>query len=95
MALTHWIPPDFRGGVHLFILPHAIIGPAPSFFVTQLRTDDVNCRESAGTGPVIIKVVSVTGAAFKIHHGPVVVVCIMYVITFYWYYTVAGYGSSG
>ena len=27
------------------------------------RTDGVHCRESAGTGPVILKVVSATGAA--------------------------------
>ena len=33
--------------------------------VTQLRTDGVHCRESAGTGPPVnLKVVSVTGAAF-------------------------------
>ena len=31
----------------------------------QLRTDDVHCRESAGTGSVVLKVVSVTGAAFS------------------------------
>ena len=31
--------------------------------VTQLRTDGVHCRESAGTGPVNLKVVPVTGAA--------------------------------
>ena len=31
--------------------------------VTQLRTDGVHCRESAGTGPIVLKVVPVTGAA--------------------------------
>ena len=31
--------------------------------VTQLRTDGVPCREPAGTGPVVLKVVRVTGAA--------------------------------
>ena len=31
--------------------------------VTQLRTDGVHCRESAGTGPVVLKVVPVTCAA--------------------------------
>ena len=36
--------------------------------VTQLRTDDLHCRESAGTGPVVLKVVPVTGAAFALHH---------------------------
>ena len=32
---------------------------------SQLRTDGVPCRESAGTGPVVLKVVPVTGAAFS------------------------------
>ena len=32
--------------------------------VTQVRTDGVQCRESAGTGPVVLKVVPVTGATF-------------------------------
>ena len=31
--------------------------------VTQLRADGVHCRESADTGPVVLKVVPVTGAA--------------------------------
>ena len=39
--------------------------------VTQLRTDGVHCRESAGTGPVVLKVVPGTGAAFAGHHGPI------------------------
>ena len=30
----------------------------------QLRTDSVYCRESAGTGPVVLKVVPATGVAF-------------------------------
>ena len=30
----------------------------------ELRTDGVRCRESAGTGPVVLKVVPVAGAAF-------------------------------
>ena len=29
--------------------------------VTQLRTDGIHYRESAGTGPVVLKVVPVTG----------------------------------
>ena len=32
--------------------------------VTELRTDGVHSRESAGTEPVVLKVVPVTGAAF-------------------------------
>ena len=38
--------------------------------VTQLRTDGVHCRESAGTGPVYLKIVLVTGAALAGHHDP-------------------------
>ena len=39
--------------------------------VTPLRTDGVYCRESAGTGPVALKVVLVTSAAPVGHHGPI------------------------
>ena len=63
LVLTHGIPPDFRGGVYLFIPPY-VIGSVPSYRVTQLRPDGVHCRESAGTGPVVRKVVPATGAAF-------------------------------
>ena len=53
LVLTYGIPPEFRGGV-----PYAI-GSVPSLSgLTQLRTDGVYCRESAGTGPVNLKVVS-------------------------------------
>ena len=38
--------------------------PAGHYRVTQLRTDVVHCRDSVGTGPVVLKVVPVTGAAF-------------------------------
>ena len=39
---------------------------SPVFYqVVQIQTDDVHCRESAGAGPVVLKVVSVTGAAFS------------------------------
>ena len=63
MVLTHGISTAFRDGVHLFIPPTAI-GLVRVYQVTQLRTDGVHCRESAGTGPVILKVVPVTGSAF-------------------------------
>ena len=33
--------------------------------MTQLRTDGVLCRESAGTGSEVLKVVPVTGAVFS------------------------------
>ena len=53
------IPPEFRGGVYLFILNHhnTPSGKSRVYRVTQLRTDGVHCRESAGTGPVNLKVV--------------------------------------
>ena len=58
MVLTYGIPPEFRGGVHLFILnSHTSSGQSRVYRVTQLRTDGVHCRESAGTGPVNLKVV--------------------------------------
>ena len=41
--------------------------------VTQLRTDSINCRESAGTESVQtgLKVVPVTDATFEGHHGSI------------------------
>ena len=69
--LTNGIPPEFHGGVHLFIYSHHTPpGHFRVYRVTQLRTDGVHCRESAGTGPVNLKVVPVTGAALAGHHGP-------------------------
>ena len=51
-------PPEFRGGVHIFILNrHTPSGQSRVYRVMQLRTDGVHCRESAGTGPVNLKVV--------------------------------------
>ena len=53
LVLTYGIPPEFRGGVHIFILNrHTPSGQSRVYRVTQLRTDGVHCRESAGTGPV-------------------------------------------
>ena len=64
--LTHGISPDFRGGVHLSISPSARSVQSRVDQVRQLRTDGVHCRESAGTGPVLVlKVVPVTDAAFS------------------------------
>ena len=40
-------------------------GQSRVYRVAQLRTDDVHSRESAGTGPVVLKVVPVTGAAYS------------------------------
>ena len=70
MVLTCGIPPEFRGGVHLFILNrHTPSGRSRVYRVTQLRTDGVHCRVSAGTGPVNLK-----GSSKRVlprHHGPI------------------------
>ena len=42
LVLTYGIPPEFRGGVHLFILNrHTISGQSRVYRITQLRIDDV------------------------------------------------------
>ena len=61
--LTHVIPPAFRGGVHLSIPSTTIGSEFRVYQATPLRTDDVYCGEAAGTGPVVLKLVPVTGAA--------------------------------
>ena len=55
MVLMYGIPPEFRGGVYLFILNRHTpsSGQFRVYRDTQLRTDGVHCRESAGTGPVL------------------------------------------
>ena len=45
-------------------------GQSRVYRVTQLRADGVHFRESAGTGPVNLKVVPVTGASLAGHHAP-------------------------
>ena len=58
LVLTYGIPPEFRGGVHLFIYNrHTPLDQSRVYRVTQLRTDGVQCQESAGTGPVNLEVV--------------------------------------
>ena len=39
--------------------------------VTQLHTNGVHCRESVGTGPVVLKIVPNGRCHFTGHHGPV------------------------
>ena len=66
--LTRRIPPAFRDGIHtyIYIYRQPPSGQSRIHRVTQqLRTDGVHCRESAGTAPVVLKVVSITGAAFS------------------------------
>ena len=52
-------------------MPHTPSGQSRVYRVTQLRTDGIHCRESAGTEAVVLKVVLVTGAVFAGHHGPI------------------------
>ena len=55
---AYGIPPEFRGGVHLFFLTAIFHRVSPEFNrLAQLRIDVVHCRESARTGPVNLKVV--------------------------------------
>ena len=74
MLLTYGIPPEFRGGVHSIIENrHTPSGQSRVYRVTtQLRTDGVHCRESAGTGPVNLKVVP-NGCCLVLagHYGPI------------------------
>ena len=56
VLLTGFLPISAAASIYLFIPPY-VIGSVLSYGVTQLRTDDVHCRESAGTGPVVLKVV--------------------------------------
>ena len=67
--LTHGISPDFSGCVRLLI-PSYAIGSVPSLSSHENGTDDIHCGKSVGTGPVALKVVPVTGAAFARHYGP-------------------------
>ena len=52
----------------IYLNRHTPSGQFRVYRVTQLRTDGVYCRESAGTGPVNLKVVPATGAALAGHH---------------------------
>ena len=47
----------------MYLNRHTPAGQSRVNRVTQLRTDGVHCRESAGIGPVVFKVVTVTGTA--------------------------------
>ena len=67
-----------------FYQHHTPSGQSRVYRVMQLRTDDVHCRESVGTGPVVLKVVRVTGAAFA---SPWTKCCCapLFSHTYYWY----------
>ena len=64
MVLTYGIPPEFRGSVHLGNR-HTPLGQSRVYRVAQLRTNGVHCRDLAGTGPVVLNVVPVTGAVIS------------------------------
>ena len=64
IVLTDGIPSTFRGSVHLFI-PLIAISSVQSLPGHAVAYQWLHCRESAGTGPVVLKVVPVTGAAFS------------------------------
>ena len=51
--------------------PRTFLGMVEARSVNVKNTHDNNCRESAGTGSVNLKVVPVTGAALAGHHGPI------------------------
>ncbi|CAN0391187.1 unnamed protein product, partial [Ascophyllum nodosum] len=53
----------------IYLNRHTPSGQSRVYRVTQLRTNGVHCRESAGTGPVVLNVVPVTGAAIRIGGG--------------------------
>ena len=66
VVLTHAIPLACRDSVNIYIYIYIIqSGQSRVYRVTQLlRTDGVPRRDSAGTGPVALKVVPVTGVVF-------------------------------
>ena len=64
LVLTLRIPPAFCDGDHLsYRQPPS--SQSRVYQVTQLRTNAAYCRESASTGPLILKVVPVRGASFS------------------------------
>ena len=63
--LTRGIPHDFRGGVHLSVLPAIYHRLSPKLIKSRkMRTGGVHCRASAGTGLEVFKVVPVAGASY-------------------------------
>ena len=64
LVLTHGIPPAFHDSVH-HIYRQPPSGQSQVNRVTQLRTNGIPRREFVGNGPVVLKAVRVTGAAFS------------------------------
>ena len=70
LVLTHGIPPDFRGGVHVFVQPLAI-GSVPSLSghaIAYTWCSPPRVRRHRASS---LMVVPVTGAAFAGHHVPI------------------------
>ena len=83
LLLTVFLSSSAAASIY-FCQHHTPSGQSRVYRVTQLRTDCVHCRESVGTGPVLLKVVRVTGAAFasprtKCYCAP------LFSHTHYWY----------
>ena len=55
----------------IYLYRHTPSGQSRVYQVTQLRTDGVHCRPSAGTGPVVLKVVPNGCCLFRFYHGPI------------------------
>ena len=94
LVLTHTLFLPSSKAASIYFCQHLTpSGQSRVYRVTQLRTDCVHCRESVGTGPVVLKVVRVTGAAFasprtKYYCAP------LFSHTHYWY-TVCMFKLSG
>ena len=67
--ITGFLPSSAAASIYSFItaIRHR---KSRVYRVTQLRTDGVHCRESAGTGPVNLKVVP-NECCLAGHHGPI------------------------
>ena len=63
LVLTDFSPPSRFPRRHSSIYRQSPSGQSRVYRITQLRADSVHSEESAGTGPVVIVVVRVTGAA--------------------------------
>ena len=63
--LTVFLPLSATASIYYTVNRQPPSGQSRVYRVAQLPTNDVHYRESAGTGQVALKVISVTGAAFS------------------------------
>ena len=70
--------PSFSSQSRVYCVSPEFIGSVPSlsckfrvYRATQMRTDSVRCRESAGTRPVNLKVIPNECCLDRGHHGPI------------------------